>query len=38
MEEKFDLAHGWKLIGREDKKDRFTLVKGSDENDYEEQV
>jgi hypothetical protein len=31
LEEKYDLTDGWRLIGREDKKDRFTLVKGADD-------
>ena len=39
LEERFDLAKGWSLIGREDKKDRFTLVRGElDDDEFEEQV
>jgi len=38
LEERFDLAKGWSLALREDKKDRFTLVRGDEEDDWEEAV
>lgn len=38
LEERFDLAKGWSLALREDKKDRFTLVRGDENDDWEETV